>query len=137
MLELEMANDCYAFIKEKDQYKKVVREIPFLSRCIDMILVSKNDEIETIEFKLTKWREAIEQAKNHKLGADRAYICLPKRKPSPTLIEALEEANIGLYLYCPDDECKMQKYLTAQNNSKIDVFQSILKKNINKIASCY
>lgn len=135
MLELEMVNDCYEFIKEKDKYKKVVREIPFLSRCIDMILVSDNDEIETIEFKIVKWREAIEQAKNHKLGADRSYICLPKRKPSSVLLEALEQANLGLYLYCPEDKCKMQKYLTAKNNSKVDVFQMILRENIEKISS--
>lgn len=134
MLELEMANDCYNYIKADNSYKQVIREIPFLSRCIDLVLICQNDEIQSIEFKVKKWREAIEQAKQHKLGADKTYICLPKREPSQLLLASLEEARIGLYLYCPDEERKMQEYLPAPKSiDKVDIFNSMLRKTINQI----
>ena len=78
MLESELLSKGLSFLENNKQYKIVKQEVPFLSRCIDVILINEYDEIISIEFKVSKWRHAIEQAKNHKLGADKAYICLPE-----------------------------------------------------------
>lgn len=79
--------------------KRVYVEVPFLSRCIDMVIINQN-EIISIEFKIGNWKKAIKQAKDHSLGADKAYICLPPRKKiSDELREELAKNGIGLYFY--------------------------------------
>ncbi len=134
MLEIEMADACYNYLT-KYEYKNIVREVPFLSRCIDLVLVSATGEVISIEFKMKNWRHAIEQAKNHMLGADRAYICLPNKKPSQSLLDALEHAHIGLYLYSPNDvELMIEAVPAPSNNHKVNAFQSMLKNTVEKLA---
>lgn len=135
MLEIDIEKECYFYMRQKEEYKKVACEIPFLSRCIDMVLISQKDEMITIEFKLEKWREAIEQAVDHKQGADYSYICLPKRKPSMKLMSALREAGVGLYFYDAEQEEKLQEYLPAPKSDRmISVFHTELKEMTEKIA---
>ena len=136
MLESEMVNACYNYLTKYDEYVRIVREVPFLSRCIDLVLVANDGEVISIEFKIKNWRQAIEQAKNHMLGADRAYICLPYKKPSNLLLEALTEAKIGLYQYSPDKPNIMIETLPApQNDNKVSVFQLLLKNTVDVISN--
>lgn len=135
MLEIEMANACCNYLMKYDGYINIAREVPFLSRCIDLVLISSNGEIISIEFKIKNWRHAIEQAKNHMLGADRAYICLPEKNLSKQLHEALEDSSIGLFFYSPDKPNKMIEAVPApQNNHKVTVFQTMLKNTVEKIS---
>ena len=78
MTEAEMVKICYDKFKVNNDYKNIIREVPFLSRSIDMVLVTHKNEIVSIEFKLKNWKQAIKQALDHKNGADRAYICMPE-----------------------------------------------------------
>lgn len=136
MLEIDMVNACYNYLAEYDEYVRIVREVPFLSRCIDLVLISSGGEIISIEFKIKNWRQAIEQAKNHMLGADKAYICLPYKKPTRQLLDALKEAKIGLYQYSPDNPNIMIETMPApQNNNKVSVFQMMLKNTVETISS--
>lgn len=73
--------------------------IPFMSRCIDLVLIESGDQIRAVEFKLHDWRRAVAQAKDHLLGADVAYICLPVKEPTRALLEVLEESGVGLMRY--------------------------------------
>jgi phosphoenolpyruvate synthase/pyruvate phosphate dikinase len=135
MLELEMADACYDYLTKYDEYTNIVREVPFLSRCIDLVLISSSGEIISIEFKIKNWRHAIEQAKNHMLGADKAYICLPEKNLSTALLDALEDSAIGLYLYSPDKPDIMIEAVPApRNNHKVTAFQTMLKNTVEKIA---
>lgn len=122
MFEIDMVKDCYEYMEHEDGNKMVVCEIPFMSRCIDMLVLSQEDEVISIEFKLSKWRHAIEQAIDHKQGADYAYICLPKRKTTPKLIAALEEAGVGLLIYDPETDEKMQKVVPAPKSNIVVPF---------------
>jgi hypothetical protein len=101
MTEAEMVDMAYQYFKNNCKYKEIVLEVPYLSRCIDMVMVNHDNEIYSIEFKLKNWRKAIEQAKDHKIGADYAYICIPKppRGISQTLIDAVIDAGIGLMVF--------------------------------------
>jgi len=127
-----MVNNCYEYLLGMNTYTSIVREVPFLSRCIDMVIITRDNEMITIEFKIKDWRHALEQVKNHKLGADRAYICLPIKQPSSKLLNALSDEKVGLYLYTPDEPQIMREYLPApKNKEKIDVFSSIL---FNKVS---
>lgn len=96
-----MVMDCYNKLKKTNKYKEIVMEVPCLSRCIDMVLVDKNDQLISIEFKISNWRRALEQAEDHKYGVNKAYICIPrpKRAVSRELIELSQQLGIGIFLY--------------------------------------
>ena len=134
MIEADMMQDGFDFLSSQKEYKVSKCEVPFLSRCIDVVLIDQNDRIISIEFKVSKWRHAIEQAKNHKLGADLAYICLPKRKITDTLDRAIKEAGIGLLLYDANAKEKINVAIPAPNSHKnVAVFRDILLLTLDKI----
>lgn len=132
--EWEMVLDCKECLEQKKQYKKIECEIPFLSRCIDMVLIDQSNKITTIEFKLTKWRDAIAQAYDHMRGADYAYVCMPKKNPSDKLINELKRNGIGLLLYdeqAPVDK-KIDIYLAAEeSNRRIGILSGDIIKNVD------
>ncbi len=132
--EWEMVLDCKECLEQKKQYKKIECEIPFLSRCIDMVLIDQTDKIITIEFKLTKWRDAIAQAYDHMRGADYAYVCMPKKNPSDMLINELRQNGIGLLLY--DEQASADKklvtYLEAEeSNRRIGILSDDIVRNVD------
>jgi len=134
MLESEMLSKGLSFLENNKQYKIVKQEVPFLSRCIDVILINEYDEIISIEFKVSKWRHAIEQAKNHKLGADKAYICLPERNISEVLKKAVADAGIGLFLFDSSKADVIYEAIPAPSQKEnIPVFRNILLETINKV----
>lgn len=132
--EWEMVLDCKECFEHKKQYKKIECEIPFLSRCIDMVLIDQSNKVITIEFKLTKWRNAIEQAYDHMRGANYAYVCLPKKEPSDKLIKELKQNGIGLLLY--DEEAsiddRIQVYLRAEESKRrVSILSKDIVRNVN------
>jgi hypothetical protein len=128
MFEMDMVDACYKyFFSNNDDFELVVCEVPFLSRCIDMVLITKETQIITIEFKIKNWRKALEQAKNHKLGADKSYICLPEKTLSGELTKLLEQEQIGLYIYNPEAPCIINEcYPAPYNKKKVDIFGKML-----------
>lgn len=129
-----MVEICYKYLLSLPNIRMVKQEVPFLSRCIDIVMINDSNEIISIEFKVSKWRHAIEQAINHKLGADKAYICLPKRNITETLSTAIKEAGIGLLLYDDTVEEKVIEAIPIQNgSSNVTAFRNILFENIEKI----
>ena len=136
MLEIEMVDACYDYLAKDNEYVHIVREVPFLSRCIDLVFISSSGEIISVEFKMRNWRHAIEQAKNHMLGADKAYICLPEQNLSKLLLEALEYAGVGLFLYSPDNFEVMSEVVPApQNSQAVNAFQAMLKNTVEKLSN--
>ncbi len=133
MLEREMVDICYGYLSELKNVKMIKREVPFLSRCIDIVVLDNEDNIITIEFKVHKWRQAIEQASNHKLGADKAYICLPKRKVTNTLLNALTDAGLGLFLFDEENEIKMIEAISVESKNSIEAFRNLLYNNVMKV----
>ncbi len=133
MLEREMVDICYGYLSELKNVKMIKREVPFLSRCIDIVVLDNEDNIITIEFKVHKWRQAIEQASNHKLGADKAYICLPKRKVTNTLFNALTDAGLGLFLFDEENEIKMIEAISVESKNSIEAFRNLLYNNVMKV----
>lgn len=134
MLESEMLNEGLSFLKNNNNFKTIKQEVPFLSRCIDVVLINEDNEIISIEFKISKWRHAIEQAKNHKLGADKAYICLPKRNISRILNQAVMDAGVGLLLFDSSNEQIIYEAVPAPSKREnIPIFRNILLETINRV----
>lgn len=134
MIEADMMRDGFSYLSRKKEYKIAKCEVPFLSRCIDVVLVNQDNKIISIEFKVSKWRHAIEQAINHKLGSDFAYICLPKRRITESLASAVEEAGIGLLIYDTCSKDKISVAIPAPDVSKnVAAFRDILLLTLTKI----
>ncbi|MSU59373.1 MAG: hypothetical protein EXS35_14580 [Pedosphaera sp.] len=70
-------------------------EAALLGRSVDLALFHGN-ALWTVEFKKRDWRKALEQARDHLLGADFAYVCLAERKPSEACLEAARDAGVGV-----------------------------------------
>ena len=135
MLEVEMMTKGFAYLTQLSQYRIVKQEVPFLSRCIDIVMIDQNNTIISIEFKVSKWRHAIEQAVNHKLGADMSYICLPKRRVTDVLVKALNESGIGLMLFDENSESVITEVIPASINSTNNpAFRKMLIENIGKVS---
>lgn len=134
MTEWDMVLDCKSMFEQSGHYSKIQCEVPFLSRCIDMVLLDKKNRVITIEFKLKDWRHAIEQAYDHMRGADYAYICIPMTHPSKLLISELNKYGIGLLLYhssCTGEE-KVTVYRKADKSSrKVPVLQTDIIRNVH------
>jgi hypothetical protein len=72
-----------------------VWEAALLGRSVDLALFHR-DSLWTVEFKKHDWRKALEQARDHLLGTDFAYICMVERKPSAACLEAARDAGVGV-----------------------------------------
>jgi hypothetical protein len=121
MSEQQVQNKIYIAIKK--QHENAGIEVSVLNRCIDIAYFDNNKELITIEIKLKNWKQAIKQATDHQLYADRSYICLPKphRKMSEDLRYSLEKLGIGLiwfeYKKETDKNIKLENPIVAQKNS--------------------
>jgi hypothetical protein len=80
-------------------YTRIIRELAFFDRSIDMYGVAWGDEDRTIavELKLTKWQKALHQAALYQLCSDYSYVAMPK-KVAQTLVEHedFKAAGIGI-----------------------------------------
>jgi len=74
---------------------RVCCDVPLLGRCVDLVY-SKDNSVISLEFKLHDWRRAIIQARDHLLGVDRAYVCMPRRAVPQVMRTELERAGVGL-----------------------------------------
>lgn len=93
-----------------------------------MVLRNKSNTLFTIEFKLHDWRRAIRQAMDHSLGADKAYICLPKRKNNhyENIISEIIKYNIGLMIYDENSSQKVTILKDVDKSSHIEVYKNLL-----------
>lgn len=134
MTELDMVISCKDYFLQNPELK-VFCEIPFLRRSIDMVIRDNDNKLTTIEFKLHDWKHALRQAVDHSLGADEAYICLPKRKSKnyDNIIEEIIKYNIGLMIYDENSIEKVQIVKAVDRSSCIGVYKELLIKECNLI----
>lgn len=116
MTEQEMVEDVHRRLKGK--HIQAYREVSFLSRSIDLLLC-QDDEITAIEFKLRDWRKGIRQAEECLIGADFAYVCLPKRKKPRNgyLTRAFLRTGIGLFTFEPEGDSPLIKVIPARKSN--------------------
>lgn len=115
--ESDMLHDSYYKLIELGSYQKIAIEVPFLSRCIDMVLQSFEGDIISIEFKMRDWKKAVVQARDHSLGADLSYICLPQKDVfSNKMIFELEKFGLGLMSYNRNSNDPLKIIIPAKRN---------------------
>jgi len=93
------------------------RAVPLLGRCVDLAYIQKGN-IVTVEFKLNAWRRAIRQARDHRLGADLAFVCIPERKVSHQMREEFLRAGVGLLFYSKKGKWPFRIILDAPKSTE-------------------
>ena len=68
------------------------------------------------------------------LASDKAYICIPRRKETPVLVNALREAEVGLMLY--DSESHEIKAVLEPAKRNVALFREQLINVAYQIAEC-
>lgn len=74
-------------------------EVGAVTRSIDAVLVDEQGATTALEFKIRDWRRALVQARDHQVLCDRAAICMPRRRPTDELFDALQASGIGYIGY--------------------------------------
>ncbi len=91
-------------------------EAALLGRSIDLVFVYE-DAVHSVEFKLKDWRRGLKQARDHQLGADFAYLCLPGKKPTKHLSKEAKDAGVGILIFQDDGEFPFTIALQAEHSS--------------------
>jgi hypothetical protein len=77
-------------------------EVPNFYRSADVAAVTVGGEVWVIECKVSDISRAIEQARIHKLAADRVLVATPHRVTRSTTLQRLKCAGLGLMYVMPD-----------------------------------
>ena len=88
-------------------YSRVIRELAFFDRSIDMYGVAWGEEDRTVavELKLKKWQKALHQAALYQLCSDYSYVAMPK-KVAQTLVEHADFKTAGVGILAVDTASK-------------------------------
>lgn len=78
-------------------------EAPLLGRSIDLVFL-KDECVYSVEFKLHDWRRAYKQARDHQLGADYAYVCLPGKRVTDEMKAVAKQEGLGLFSFVEHGE---------------------------------
>jgi len=97
MSEKTLVGRCVSKLKDFPSIR-VCLEVPILGRSADIAYIH-HGELCTVEFKIHDWRRALTQARDHLLGSDYSYICMPERKVSKEMRAELTEMGVGLVFY--------------------------------------
>ena len=117
MTEQEIVKDSYNRLRNSTSLSSCC-EVPMLGRSVDLVYI-EGTFLVSIEFKLKNWRKALEQAYDHKLGADYAYICMPQRKVSEAMCSEFLDAGVGLVFYKEEGEWPFECAIEAPKSDEV------------------
>ena len=87
-------------------YSRVYDEVPFFHCVMDVFAASDSLETVAVEMKVSKWRQALRQARVYQLCADRVYIAVAAEFAHRVRTEELDRLGIGLLTVAlSEDEC--------------------------------
>mgnify|MGYP005846712841 CR=1 FL=1 len=107
---------------------KCRREAAILGRSADLVFL-REGEVCSVEMKLHDWKRALAQARDHKLAVDRAYVCLPGKRVTQTMLEHAEAMGVGFLIYNDSDDWPFRVGQDAPSESVLSptVRERILK----------
>lgn len=117
--EYALVQKTYERIHKRRAAGIVCVEVPTLGRAIDLVIYRRRILI-SVEFKLANWKRAIKQARDHRLVADYAYVCMPERKSiTEELREKFSRAGVGLYFYSDAKSGPFKEVIPALKSNEI------------------
>jgi len=115
--EQEIVDNVFQKLK-KTLRTPILLEVPMIGRVVDLAYLQK-DQVFTIEFKIKDLKKAVAQAKDHLLGADYVYICIPPRQVPPQVEELLKAKGIGLLFYMQEEKNLLRTVIRAKKSKEI------------------
>ncbi len=88
LTERSLVNDLSFVVKEKGSpvpCRKIIHEFDYSSGRTDLLGLGQQDEVHAFETKLSKWREALHQARRNACFAHYCYVALPIKAASTAL----------------------------------------------------
>ncbi len=110
-------NKALKILSKRDDIKYIAQEVPILGRYVDLAFV-KDKYIYTVEFKINNCKRAFKQSKDHMLGADFCYICMPERTFKNTFIESLIDEGIGLFTFTNNKHWPFNEIVKARKSNR-------------------
>ena len=98
--ELELASVTF-LEKEYSNYKW---QVPIYNRVVDLAAIDKNGNLVGIEYKLSNWKRALQQANAHRNTFDYMYVCVPGGNYVDDLKSSAQEMGIGVMIYDESNE---------------------------------
>jgi len=92
---------------------KCRREVALMGRSADLVFMHE-DQLHSVEFKLHDWRRALNQARDHRIGVERAYVCMPGRPVTQAMMDEASVLGIGFLLYQDDEDWPFSVILPAE-----------------------
>lgn len=80
----------------------VATEVANFYRSADIGALAKNGEVWVVECKVSNIGQAIQQAKTHKLSADKVFIATFYKETRERTLRRIREAGLGLLYVMPD-----------------------------------
>jgi hypothetical protein len=93
-------------------------QVPLQNRLIDLAAINRDGHVIAIEFKLKKWRRALQQARANSNAFDYVYVCVPGGNYVERLIENAKEHGIGVMIY-DKENASIKIELDATKNDRI------------------
>lgn len=115
--EQEIVDNVFQELR-KTLHTPILLEVPMIGRVVDLAYLKKN-QIVTIEFKIKDLNKAVVQAKDHLLGADFVYICIPPRKIPSQMKELLKANGIGLLFYMREEKKLLKTIIRAKQSKEV------------------
>ncbi len=104
-------------LSKREDIKYLSQEVPILGRYVDLAFV-KDKYIYAIEFKIDNCKRALKQSKDHMLGADFCYICMPKRTFKNAFIESLAQEGVGLLTFNNNKNWPFKEIVRAKKSKR-------------------
>jgi hypothetical protein len=102
--------------------------VPCFSRCIDLVL-SIDNKLIAIEFKLHDWRRGMIQAEHHLVAVDFSYVCLPAKSVTEKMQTVFEKSDVGLMMFKVNDKSPFRIIFPAKpSKKKWDIGERWLRK---------
>jgi len=113
--ERSMVEHACSRLAERDDVAVNV-EVPLGGRFIDLVYV-RHGRVCTVEFKLAAWRRALRQAADHLLGADSAYVCMPRRPVPDEMRDAFHQVGAGLLFFENEGDWPFELVIEARSKN--------------------
>jgi hypothetical protein len=129
-MEEFQCNDCYTNLVDDKEYF-CLTEIQIGNKIPDLVIVSKDYEnIIAIEFKIDKWKNALKQALNYQLWAQKSYVAFPEDKIRNVLKNRPLFEELGVGILSINNACSIE--LKAKDSNYITKSYLTLAKDILK-----
>lgn len=103
------------------------REVPILGRYADLVYL-QGKSIFSIEFKLSNWKRALIQARDHQLAVNYAYVCFPREFVTREVSKQARSFGIGVLYF--DQENKHWPFKVSIKASKSNSILSPVRDKV-------